>query len=184
MRLRGLLVFAVWGSIAAAQAPSTLWKARALDAKDRIAAMPDKATGATAAEARRLYWKLMIESAFESHLRAPSVAHQRTASGEAFHLLIPTKDKTHLFDIVYLYDPKGEPLGLRLDRLPPGWHVMLTPSSAESAAVVVDPGEPQILLMFTLAEPLEPRILITAPEPKREDRPPPARATTPEAREE
>lgn len=168
---RFLFVLWFFSIAAAAQSQATLWKARGLEAQERIGELTKQAKGAHAngdtQAAKKALWEALIEEAFARHAAVASVAHKKTNAGDAFHLLVeaPSGDKAFL-DVVYLYEPNGQPSGVRVDRLPPHWHVLFTSTGMQAGVLVIDPGADGVMLMFSVTEPFEPLVVVNdSPKP-------------------
>ncbi len=161
---RAFLVLAVLSAAPVwAQAPSTLWKARGLEAAEKLEAITPRMSSKDKSDAKRATWEGLLEAAYALHVARPEVVRKVTGKNEAFHLIL-SAGEAGLLDVVYLYSPKtGENHGLRVDRLPTGWQVLLIKDALSNGMIGITPDEGAggVLLLFSIDRPLEASVVIT-----------------------
>lgn len=119
MRISALLFFLVASAAGATPSIRTLWKARALEAGDKL---EHPVVGEPHSPQRLEH---MLDFAYLMHAAMPESVHTSYANnGDAFHLILNADGQS--FDIVYLYEANGELVGTRIDSLPKGWNVLVS----------------------------------------------------------
>jgi hypothetical protein len=111
---------------------TTLWKARGLEALERLETAP-----ATKPNSPERYRDL-LEGAFMLHASGKTLVHSADENGEAFHIILNGGGDTGLFDLVYLFNFDGTPLGTRVASLPKGWTILFMREKEAALAVVME----------------------------------------------
>lgn len=131
MRALVLLMLLVAGSADAAASMTTLWKARGLEALERLETAP-----ATKPNSPERYRDL-LETAFMLHASGKTPVHSVGENGEAFHIFLKGGGDTGLFDLVYLFNFDGTPIGTRVASLPKGWAILFMRKEEAALTVVM-----------------------------------------------
>lgn len=154
MRLIILLFLVAAGTAKAEPSMRTLWKARGLDAFEKVEGQADSNPNTPQS------LEVMLEFAYAMHAAKPELVHKPwTGGGDAFHLLLNAGSGA-FFDIVYLYEADGTLTTVRIDSLPKGWNLTINHGKMQSTTValverhrarlgVKDLSEPQPLLVKT-----------------------------------
>lgn len=132
MRSLVLLLLLVAGSADAAVSMTTLWKARGLEALERLETAP-----ATKPNSPERYRDL-LEGAFMLHASGKTPVHSADARGEAFHIFLNGGGDTGLFDLVYLFNFDGTPIGTRVASLPKGWSILFMREQEAALAAMME----------------------------------------------
>jgi hypothetical protein len=138
----------LWAHGAHAQSVATLWKARGLEASERIGRSRNESQPQDVQLLREL-----LEQAYALHVHpsATSVVHKAEAGGEVFHIILKSEDGD-FFDLAYTYDKGGAPAGCRVDRIPRGWRLMFVNALKEGLLLDIPERGP---IVFLFAKPLE-----------------------------
>jgi hypothetical protein len=149
--------------LAAQMAAPQLWKARALEAGEKLQALSRKLEALrdrwNTREANELKCEIMLESAFALHLTHESIAHKILKSGRhAFKIVLNGGDQG-LFDLTYIYDPATWSLvSMEVLSLPRAWEV-IHPAEARSMGGVLllvkdkGDGDPRCVFGFSQDSP-------------------------------
>jgi hypothetical protein len=136
----------------AAQSPSLLWKAKALESFERLGSLEDAlkkvANRWNSSEAKRLRCESMMETAFASHVHpdlAPTV--HKTGDGLEFFKVVLNGGENGLFDLTYVYDGNTH-RATKVMMLPRGWEVIF-PTEAKEIGFLVIPGACTIAVDFS-----------------------------------
>jgi hypothetical protein len=106
---------------ASGQSVPTLWKARALEAADKIEGLGKRVGGKAGPDVARC--ETMLEMAYGQHLVNPDIVVKSTDSVMSYHLILSGGD-AGMFDLVYNYDHTGQLLGTAVHSLPKGWKIV------------------------------------------------------------
>jgi hypothetical protein len=137
----GLLALVLLSTPAASQSVPQLWKARALEAGEKLQALRRKLEQFrdrwNSQEANDLKCESLLESAFALHLTHESIAHKILKSDRhAFKIVLNGGDQG-LFDLTYMYDPPNWTLvSMEILALPRAWEV-IHPRELKSAGGVM-----------------------------------------------
>jgi len=154
-------------SVQSMGAPSiaSLWKARALDALDRLQvlqkerdAYEKRGTAVNSPEFRRLTFQAMIELAYAAHLDlkvAPFVHDTKGKDRANFHLLLKPAGGTMGLDLIYTY-VDGKLFGAGILQLPENWKVVF-PKGKNQILITDEKAEP-LWFLFDLDDPLAARV--------------------------
>ena len=131
-------------STAFAQDIDLLWKARALQAGEKLEKL-----GKESNDSIKLRLEIMLESAYGAILAMPEVAAKKTNKIYAYHLIM-NYGEDGLLDVVYTYDVNTyEYLGVRIDRIPKnrGALMMAGDKATDFFAIAnnIDNSEPMII---------------------------------------
>ncbi len=134
---------------AQAQSPSTLWKARAFEATEKLESLSkrlEKMKGNlwNSPEAKKLKCESVMEFAYASQLH-PSLAsmvHKTEEGIDYFKIILNAGD--NIFDLTYVY--KGNThMATKLMSLPKDWEVIISPK-ANNIVFIVMPGACSVAL--------------------------------------
>lgn len=116
---------------------SNLWKARALDAADKVEVLNAKLDKMQweSKEAQRVRCEVMVEFAYGMHVAQEDIVHKFDESNEYFHFILNGGPEAGLFDLIYIYSPAGKLLATRIDMLPKKWQL-----------IFLIPGKVQLLM--------------------------------------
>ena len=153
------LTFFFISSIAFAQDVDLLWKARALQATEKLEKLHEEMKEK---DSRKIRFEIMLESAYAMILVMPDVTVKKTPKIIGYHIILNYGEEDGYLDVVYCYDVKTyEYLGVRIDRIPKNRGVLLSsnPKTSDFFAVSnnIDITEPTII--FSKTNPFEARVL-------------------------
>ena len=137
-----------------------LWKARALEARDKTDVLSAKLKKVPweSKEAGKLKCETLIEFAYMSHIALEDVVHKKEPDGaEVFHFILNGGQEEGLFDLVYVYESNGALHSTRIDLLPKNWHITFLPGIAGTFALRL--ADNRCLFFFNLNNPFEVRLL-------------------------
>jgi hypothetical protein len=154
------LVFAATMASAEPSA-ATLWKARGLEAIEKLERMKKESKVITSGKRRTAFeTQFALEVAYSMHADpvATKVVHKVESEGkEAFHVFLGSKTG-HAFDLVYLYE-HGKLLGARIDSLPEDWRVVFIADSSDNSSFVVAAEGDGGGILFWVTNPLNAAVL-------------------------
>jgi hypothetical protein len=148
---------------AVARSPATIWKARALEAGDKVKSLHTRLEKVPDAEwnspeANYTKCSAMLESAYSLHLTQERIVHKTGTNGETFYILLSGGD-AGTFGIGYVYSKVGELVASRIDGLPTGWHLDFVVGAPNLVAV----KEPEVCtFIFHLSDPFKATVLSTS----------------------
>jgi hypothetical protein len=112
---------------------SMLWKARGLEAVERLEATKDEDVGPPNSPRR---FELLLEFAFTSQVTMPEVVQKPyQKDGHAFHVILKAENE-ELFDLAYLYEDGRNISATRIDRLPKGWQIVMDVAGLDTAVLL------------------------------------------------
>jgi hypothetical protein len=133
------------------QAPSLLWKAKALESVERMGPLGDALKKVTkkwdSPEAKRLKCEAMVEAAFAIHLSPEfSATVHKTEGTLDFFKLILNGGADGLFDLTYVYEGYTHK-ATKVMNLPKNWEVIF-PTNVKDLGLIVVPGACTIAISF------------------------------------
>jgi hypothetical protein len=168
MRILAILLMLNVGTAEAAASMTMLWKARGLEALERL-----ETSIATTPNSPERYRNL-LEGAFALHATGKTPAHHSDDRGDAFHLFLNGGGDTGLFELVYIFSLDGSPIGTRVDSIPKGWSILFMSENDAALSALMErrreargisvnlPPNPLVVstkhctLVFDLNEPFNP----------------------------
>lgn len=119
--MRKWMLLALLALPVCAQDAALLWKARALQAKDRIDSL--KAVKGCA-ESPKCSAAMLLERAFYNIIELPNLAITKGDAGSIYNLIFEVSDSA-LAQIGYHYNPGGKsPTHVEILQVPPGWSIL------------------------------------------------------------
>ncbi|MDA8339002.1 MAG: hypothetical protein M0Z70_06860 [Nitrospiraceae bacterium] len=142
-------------SPAFSQPISTLWKARALEAGEKLKKLeielkkiPAKEQEKKTPRYRKLMCGIMLEAAYAMHIAAPEVVYKTDEKHEFYHIVLSAGED--VFDLVYVYTEDGKHVATRIDRLPKKWQLIMAPFFPEGLSLLIPDG---CVIVFNLKDP-------------------------------
>ena len=137
-----------------AQSPSTLWKARALEAAEKIESLSKKiekmkGESLNSPEGRKFRCESLMEVAYASHLNPllESIVHKIEGGIDFFKILLNAGEDSGFFDLTYVYE-KDVHKATKLMSIPKQWEVII-PAGKKDIAFVVVPDFCTIAISFS-----------------------------------
>ncbi|GEM_PF-7021157 len=134
---------------------STLWKARALEAGEKLKKLetelkkiPTKEQEKKTPKYRKLMCEIMLEASYAMHIAAPEVVHKTDENYEFYHIVLNAGED--VFDLVYVYTKDGKHMATRIDRLPKKWQLIMAPFFPERLSLIITDG---CVIVFNLKDP-------------------------------
>ncbi len=137
-----------------AQSPSTLWKARALEAAEKIESLSKKiekmkGESLNSPEGRKFRCESLMEVAYASHLNPllESIVHKIEGGIDFFKILLNAGEDSGFFDLTYVYE-KDVHKATKVMSIPKQWEVII-PAGKKDIAFVLVPDFCTIAISFS-----------------------------------
>jgi hypothetical protein len=173
------IILLVAGPVMAQVSAPQLWKARGLEAHDKIKTFETKIERLSKSwespEANALKCEGMLEFAFAMHLADEAMVHKVLKDGRHVFKIVLNGGDQGFFDLSYVYEPQTWRLvAVTVFSLPKDWNLMFPPAGDKGGAMLLDLGDASMttcLIGFSLSQPFWARVVPASSPAKPEQRP-------------